>query len=272
MDVTRNPYQDGGEPKLKNSVVVFMDILGYKDMAESASMKNSEGELLLRLHSALRDGQKFLKGSQIGNKDFYALKAFTDNIVIGWPIWDDAEMELGTLFFMLEYFQFNLALEGIFIRGGLTIGPLYMDDITVFGAGLNEAYYVESYLTRDPRIVLSLKAEEAVKTHMGYYGRPEHAPQARDLYRDSDGQLFLNYLDTVMLGEDEVGPFLDDLMKHKSIVEQQLEKHKDRPNIWSKYAWVANYHNFFCEQYPHYFTADYSIEQSIIRLVPATLY
>ena len=273
MEQSRNPYvKDGEGPQLKNSVVVFMDILGYREMAENAASAGTEPELLLRLHSTLEYGQKFLKGEltlpKLGPKDYYAVKAFTDNIVIGWPIRTDAETELGSAFFKLSFFQFNLALAGFFIRGGLSIGPLYMDDIAVFGRGLNEAYDAESRLARDPRIVLASSSEEAVKTHMRYYAEPHYSPQSRDLYRDSDGKVFLNYLDSILIAEDENGPFYDELLKHKEVVERALSEHKDNPMIWSKYAWVANYHNFFCEQYPNYFNGEHMIEQSKIRMVP----
>jgi hypothetical protein len=273
MEQSRNPYvKDGEGPQLKNSVVVFMDILGYREMAENAASAGTEPELLLRLHSTLESGQKFLKGDltlpKLGLKDFYAVKAFTDNIVIGWPISRDAESELGSAFSKLSYFQFNLALAGFFIRGGLSIGPLYMDDIAVFGRGLNEAYDAEARLARDPRIVLASSAEEAVKTHMRYYTEPDYSPQSRDLYRDSDGKVFLNYLDSILIAEDENGPFYDELLKHKEVVERALSEHKGNPMIWSKYAWAANYHNYFCEQHPNYFNVEHMIEQSNIRMVP----
>lgn len=273
MEQSRNPYvKDGEGPQLKNSVVAFMDILGYREMAENAASGGTEPELLLRLHSTLEYGQKFLKGDltppKLGLKDFYAVKAFTDNIVIGWPIRMDAESELGSAFFKLSFFQFNLALSGFFIRGGLSIGPLYMDDIAVFGRGLNEAFDAECRLARDPRIVLASSAEEAVKTHMRYYAEPDYSPQSRDLYRDSDGKVFLNYLESILIAEDENGPSYDELLKHKEVVERALSEHRGNPMIWSKYAWVANYHNFFCEQYPNYFNGEHMIEQKKIRMVP----
>jgi len=99
MEQSRNPYiQDAEKPQLINSVVAFMDILGYREMAEGAASGGTELDLLLRLHSTLEYGQKFLRGDlplivKLGSKDFYAVKAFTDNIVIGWPIRTDGESE-----------------------------------------------------------------------------------------------------------------------------------------------------------------------------------
>ena len=70
---------DGEGPKLKNSVVVFMDILGYREIAENAASAGTEHELLLRLHSTLEYGQKLLKGDltppKLGLKDYYLILA-----------------------------------------------------------------------------------------------------------------------------------------------------------------------------------------------------
>jgi len=143
-----------------------------------------------------------------------------------------------------------------------------MDDIAVFGRGLNEAYATESRFARDPRIVLASSVEEIVKIHMGDYAEPNYSPRSRDLYRDSDGKVFINYLDSVLIAEDEIGPSYEELLKHKEVVERCLSEHKNNPPIWSKYAWVASYHNFFCEQYPRHFSSEHMIEQSRIRIVP----
>lgn len=74
--------------------------------------------------------------------------------MIGYPIHTDGEIELGNAFSDLSYFQMIMSMEGFFIRGGIAIGDLYMDEITVFGSGLMEAYQAETTLARDPRIVL----------------------------------------------------------------------------------------------------------------------
>jgi hypothetical protein len=275
MTDNRNPYIQGFcEPQLRNSVVVFMDILGYRDIVEQSAESGPDEKMFQRLHSALKASKNELMEDasiSIGNKDCYAVKAFTDNIVIGWPIRDDAEAELVDLFSSLSLFQLDMTLAGFFIRGGISIGPLYMDDIAVFGKGLIEAHKGESQLARDPRIVLTHSADIAIRKHIDYYTRPEESPQNRDLYKDTDGQVFLNYLETVLLAEDEYGPFYDRLLAHKKVVESKLIEYEKSPTIWSKYAWVANYHNFFCDQYPGYFDDSHKIDDSIIRLIPTRI-
>lgn len=47
------------------------------------------------------------------------LKTFTDNIVIGHPIYEDGESQLGSIFLNYAAYQLSLTLEGFFVRGRL---------------------------------------------------------------------------------------------------------------------------------------------------------
>ncbi len=254
MKNNRNPYiGEYGAPTLKRSVVAFIDILGYVDLVKNAEEESKSQELLTKLHRALNKARRHVdpdRSDSIVNsfrdKDLSAFRAFTDNIVIGHPIHDDGEIELGNIFNDLSYFQMIMTIEGFFIRGAISIGDLYMDDITVYGSGLVEAYEAELNLSRDPRIILAESARTAVNQHLEYYGGGDHAPQNRDLLKDSDGQYFVNYLDTIIPEHDCV--YEDELRKHKEIIEKKLIEYKNKPPIWSKYMWAANYHNYFCEE------------------------
>lgn len=271
--MSRNPYENAeGAPQLRRSVFVFMDILGYENLTHVAELDGTQQDLLQRLHSALSKERKALEGlavlKKLTTKDHYVLKAFTDNIVIAWPIIEDAEIELGSAFSKVAWFQFNMALEGFFIRGAISIGEVYVDDILVFGDALTQAHTGESRLARDPRIILTESAVTAVKQHLHYYSSPKFAPQVGELLQDSDGQWFVNYLDTILIAEDEHGPFYDELLKHKAAVEIRLAEHRGNPLIFSKYVWVAGYHNCFCDLHPRYFSDEHKIDTELFRATP----
>jgi hypothetical protein len=260
-----NPYyNDDGTLAIRRSVVAFVDILGYREMATRAARDNREREVLAQLHAALSAGRKWLDpDAELPTlpKDVYVIKAFTDNIVIAWPISDDAETELGSAFSSLAWFQLEMVNAGFFVRGAISIGNIFVDDIAVFGGALNEAYEGETRLARDPRIVLTPSAAAAVRNHLGYYRMSELAPQNRDLLRDADGQCFLNYLDdTVLIAPDEVGPNYDMLALHRQRTEKRLIEYRSDPTIWNKYAWVARYHNYFCDLNQMYFDESHKID------------
>ena len=164
-----------------------------------------------------------------------------------------------------------MAIEGFFLRGALSVGDAYVDEIAVFGGALMEAYVAESTLARDPRIILTNTAIAAVKRHLTYYTHASTAPHVRDVLRDSDGQWFLNYLESVLLAEHEAEPFYADLLRHKKAVEEKLQEHRGAPAVWSKYAWVAGYHNFFCDLHPRYFGAEHKINVDLFRASPALI-
>jgi len=251
MDQISNPYiSDSGQPLLRSSVVAFVDILGYKELITYSN--NSQGTLD-KLHAALQKGHQLIDPSEknpviikLGKKDRYAIRAFTDNVVIGYPIKDDAEVELGSIFTHLSYFQMALTMEGFFIRGAISIGELYMDDITVFGDGLIEAYEGEKSLARDPRIILTESALKSVNQHLSYYGHKVHAPQVRELLKDADGQIFINYLSTLYPEQGYL--YLEELSIHKKAIEDKLSYYMSNPPVWHKYLWSANYHNYWCKE------------------------
>lgn len=278
MAASRNPYHRGLEssPATRRSVIAWMDILGYLEMIKEAERNSQTKELLTCLYGALNKGRQWLeeKGlefAELGQKDFFALKAFTDNIVIGWPVHTDAESELGSAFFKVGIFQLEMAIAGFFVRGAISVGDAYIDDVAVFGPGITEAYEGESQRARDPRIILTDSAVAAAKEHITYYAKPAYSPHSRDIFRDADGQWFLNYLDAVLLAEDDHGPFFDQIVKHKDSIQKRLQQFRDRPVIWSKYAWVANYHNFFCDQHPKYFDDSHKIGLDEFQMRPSTI-
>ena len=127
--MSRNPFESDGSPKLLRSVFVLMDILGYSGMIQEAKRNGTQQELLHKLHSVLSDGRRLLRDedetlNQLTRKDLYALKAFTDNVVIAWPIFDDAEMGLGLAFSKISQFQFIMAISGFLFAAPSRSGTL----------------------------------------------------------------------------------------------------------------------------------------------------
>ena len=253
--MSRNPYKSNNQPpELLNSVFAFVDILGYKELIGETQRPTEQQNLLIRLHNALSSSRRWLNGGDLpetlryfSEKDRFVLRAFTDNIAIGWPILSDGENELGTAFEDLAFFQLEMVNAGFFVRGAISVGSLYLDEFVVFGNALMEAYKGETSLARDPRIVLTKSARQYVSKHLKYYPNRNFAPQAREVLQDTDSQWFVNYLDTILYAVHEQGPFYSELEKHQKSVESKLEIYRQKPPVFSKYAWTASYHNYFCE-------------------------
>jgi hypothetical protein len=86
-----------------------------------------------------------------------ALTSFSDSVVVSMPV--EAK---GLLSFLeaLAKIQLGLAVEGFFLRGGVTIGALCHDNELIFGPALNRAYCLESGLAIYPRILLDSDCSE----------------------------------------------------------------------------------------------------------------
>lgn len=69
------------------------------------------------------------------------------------------------------------------------------------------------------------------------------APHESKLLIDADGQIFLNYLGTLIENGE---PHIDEMLRHKSNIESCLEKFRADRKVFSKYQWLARYHDFFC--------------------------
>ncbi|CUH45455.1 hypothetical protein [Ruegeria atlantica] len=266
-----NPYLRGdGRPELLRSWLAFLDVLGFKEI-----LREDDRSQIEQLHHLLRQGSNILQGAENDDlategfqlPDYHALTAFTDNIVLGFPIHDDGEMESGMAFDRIGEFQLHMVLGGFFVRGGLAFGDAYVDDLAVYGPALLQAYEAESQLARDPRIVISQSGKEVIAHHLEYYGRMPHAPQNTDLKRDRDGQWFIDYLESTIIDPHPEEQLIDfeKVMAHRDIVTAKLSEYSANPRVWSKYEWVADYHNDFCARYPKYFDRDFLIDVEAAR-------
>lgn len=249
----QNPYTPTAtQPAaLLPSAVAFVDILGYETMVRAAHDSRTSEVLLRRLHSVIPTALDRLR-KPAHNKlgmDHYIVRAFTDNVVIGYPLEDDGEPQLGHLLQLLAYFQCELASEGFFIRGGVAVGPAFISEDLVFGPALLDAYDGEHTLARDPRIVLTESARMLLEKHICYYRERIESPHAQLVFSDPDGMYFINYLYATLDDEFESVPNRERLHEHRAAVERQMTAYRSKPPIWSKYAWSATYHNFFCAQH-----------------------
>lgn len=267
-------YAKDGSPMMAKCYCAFIDVLGFNKKIEDSFKSKNEHDLFLRFHSV---ANPFLKQMNEDLKDSYlCAKVFTDNIVLAYPlISDDGESEFGfTIWTLLEY-QLHMALEGFFVRGGLAIGDLFMDDYMVYGTGILNAYGLENKIARDPRIVLSDEVTERLRSHLKFYANPKSSPQNHHVLIDADGKAFLNYLSELIYDDGE--EYLvnwDDLAKHKEQIIKAVEENYSNPEIWSKYFWLVNYHNYFCsEQVASYkgYNTSFLIPEKYARRNPENL-
>lgn len=249
-----DPYRfdRSGNPLMTTSIVLWLDILGYQQMIKDAKTETQQADVLRRLHAAISEHRAELEPEESDGRRNHAIRAFTDNIVIGWPIFDDAEFEAGHTLIKAASYQLRLAIEGFFVRGALSIGPHFMDDYVVFGPALLEAYTIESEVAVHPRVALSAGATDVLRKHLEYYAEPASSPQNRAILVDGD-IWFLNYLYVACLDDspEVVSEYRSLVALHRDSVSEALREHAGHAKVTAKYLWLASYHNYVCESmYP----------------------
>lgn len=213
-----------GRPVLVRCAVLFVDLLGVREM----NMSQRAAGHLVALHNAVT----LMHRAFVGESSSYRSAFFSDTLVVAAPIvrgTDDAA-EVGNLMRHARWLQNDLVAEGFFVRGGLSLGSLHVDERVLFGPALVEAYELESRAAVHPRIILS---RAAAATQRGGAGRSL-------LLCDDDGQTFIDYLGAAVDDPDDP---LSALQSHRDTVVDRLYGTRGHKRLWEKYRWLGEYHN-----------------------------
>jgi hypothetical protein len=254
MNKKINNYIEGTKPVHRLSFCAFLDVLGFSARISESYTLGTGNNLLQEFHSTFGEVTSKLKDQAKDAPLYY--KSFSDNVLLAIPRYShDMESESGNILLATSEYQFQMALKGFFVRGGISLGRLFIDDNSVYGGALVDAYELESKVAVNPIVVLCKNTEKLVKKHLTYYA-DEWAPQRRILLINSDGHYFINYLDECIIdsGED-LTLDADSLLLHKKQITNSLSKYAHQPAVFAKFSWLAAYHNYFCESvaaYPEY--------------------
>jgi hypothetical protein len=226
-----------GERVLVDCAVLYLDMLGVGAMAQGAQAQKE----LHRFERAIRSAFRFELGTMGSGDDAIVAAVFSDSFVAAAQaeegFTDPRAEAIANLVFEAASIQGVLALNNYFVRGAITLGQCHFHRGLIFGPALVEAVGLERRTAVDPRIVLSPGAVEALRQ-----GRGESI--GREAIRvDEDGLAFIDYLD--LLYQDPSVTARSNLVKHRRVVEKNLEGHATDVRRWRKHRWVAEYHNDF---------------------------
>jgi hypothetical protein len=225
-----------GHPTMTDSIVLFLDVLGSKDWATGTGAQ----DYLNLLYDVLsKNLEKYLESNAEGQ---FSVLTFTDNIVLGWPT-DGSDFDvracLRSVSMLASLYQSELAMHGVFVRGGVSRGLMYMDDKIAFGPALVDAYNLEQSAIY-PRIVVS-KSLAAESIQNGVFSLYQGTGPDKDYLISQDDQIFLNYLEWLPYTGDEKKGLLQ---AHKVTLEKAIAEFAYKPKVWAKYCWLADYHDF----------------------------
>lgn len=249
MSLSSAYVDESGRPRLQTSIVGFLDLLGFSQSVLSAESDVASQQLLNKIVSAIGDSRDYVR-SELGrvageHPDGLAIKFFSDNLVLGYT-YDGSNAGLATAAWFIvscaQHYQLRMALNGLFLRGGLTHGPVCLTDEIIFGRSLIECYQLESKAAVVPRIILSEPLSQILVEHLVHPGCQPSADRHDAVCRDVDGWWFVNYLEAAV---------------HEGVVDwSMIERHKQsvlqslsgthRHDVLPKFGWSCRYHNMFC--------------------------
>ncbi|MFI3213901.1 MAG: hypothetical protein R3Y24_11210 [Eubacteriales bacterium] len=165
------------EKKTTECYVASLDLLG----SSYTILHDKNDEHLNHVYNIYNSWKK-IKSSGFYFKNLQ-IKFFSDNVVIA----IDTSYGQSGLEFLIEFVTYiteHFLNCGYLIRGGISKGQIYMDDLMVWGSGLVNAYILESKKALYPRIII---AKEVVN---------EISQRTCDIMvlLDEDKQYYLSYL------------------------------------------------------------------------------
>ena len=223
---------DTADVKVTPHIVVYIDFLGTGDKIQKENGEPALNEIYEIYHSALRYKQR--KKTEL---DFQKLKVkvFSDNILIAIP--SPAINDLTSLQTILSFaasIQLKAFIEyNWLIRGGVSYGYLYLDEVFVWGDALLDAYRIESTVAKYPRIVISGDIISELDD--------ENINRLNICYDDSDGCYFLSYME-----HSNMIKFEGELDSLNERCQNLIKKYSSEPEILPKYIWLRDYHHHLC--------------------------
>jgi len=168
----------------QNSIVAFIDILGFKDIV-LANSQSKDNVIFKELINAIEQSYKkaFSFGidglSAIGDHfeenltSKFKYKVFSDNLFISY----DYEEDLSDYGFAVYWitamsviYQREMLNKKFYVRGGIADGQNYSNDHVIFSDALIKAYELETKIAKYPRIVVEdsivRKQDECFNEHI----------------------------------------------------------------------------------------------------------
>lgn len=248
-------------PKLRDHIVGFVDLLGFRNQVLSMSAKEARRtiETLEFLFSGVVEAHKPMDGDPMGIE----VRFFSDCFCLALPL-DNPDLQnyldrFFWFFIHVVHIQGEFIFNGHILRGGISVGPHYSSEHLIFSPAQIRAYETESKVATYPMVMLDDSVFDAMdpgnKRFDGQLHPREAAALKHDLEsvfgliaEDESGKSFINYLRFWTELDD---PTRADLYfaAHKKVIEDGAKRFLKSPHVLEKYRWMARYHNAYLKKH-----------------------
>lgn len=222
-----NQNADSYDRRTEPYIVAYIDLLGVTNKIKAADQQLA----MNKLHNLYTFSVDITKEIQIQENKDIKFKIFSDNIIIAKKLSNEVvqrKRDIRSLLMCVGHFQETAASDcvGWLLRGGISIGQLFIDDVMVWGEALLKSYYLEDKIANYPRVIIDKSVvNEAV----------QDSQLIEYIRKDFDNLYFLNFLnDCHFCGEM--------LMNGFEIMQREVGKNIDE-KTYQKFCWHMNFVN-----------------------------
>lgn len=225
--------------KTTKHLIAYMDILsGAKLISEDVLDENLN--TVAQIYQLTKNIVNTAKSNLACSIDF---KIFSDNILLTLiPEINDkqeSDRSIYNFLYVIAFIQMKALERNILLRGGLTIGDIFINKTFSWGKGLLAAIDLEGKKAIVPRIIIDENAKSQIDKMV--QRNPE---KIINILQDYDGWLFIDYLSC--WGNQH----LEAIKKHLLFIEDELQKENRNSQVMHKLLWHKNYCNGYLGSNP----------------------
>lgn len=211
------------------SVIAFLDILGGKQL-----IAQDADESLNLVYKSYTEAIAKYKNRAEPEFVLPNINIFSDNITVSFRIDDNFDNSFECIMSVILFCTILTAqfwTNGLLIRGGITVGYCFSDNLMVWGKALVRAYEIESTIAIYPRIVIDPFADEL-------FDFLANSKYKKIICRDFDGLYFIDILFSQQASK--ILPFLELLIDDNTRRINDLDDKNLKER--QKLKWLQNYY------------------------------
>lgn len=231
-----NQNVDAYDRKTGTYIVAYIDLLGVSNKIKAADQQLA----MNKLHNLYTFFVDLTKDIQIDENKDIQFKIFSDNIIIAKKLSNEIfqrKKDIRSLLMCAGHVQELAASDSVgwLLRGGISIGQLFIDNVMVWGEALLKSYYLEDKIANYPRIIIDKKVVNEIN---------QDIQLSEYIRKDFDNLYFLNFLNNchfcgqmLMNGfekmQKEVGKSIDEktyqkFCWHMNFVNSELDRKNEK--------------------------------------------